>query len=216
MLSRCAAAPAKSGSFRSVSATRGPLRLAARVARRRVPAGKATSGATSISAASKPRRLSALPRRHRGRLGQLRRQSLHPRVLLEERTQLVGDLRVPRRPLLRVGLLPRLRSLQVFGDDRVEFLAKAPRSDYLERYHELDLGLDPFPYNGHTTTFDALWMGVPVLTLAGPDARGRQGVSILNSVGLPEFVADSPEQFDRIIRDDTASLVDVFKDAPPN
>ena len=51
----------------------------------------------------------------------------------------------------------------------------SPGLRIFERYHDLDLGLDPFPYNGHTSTLDALWMGVPVITLAGRTAVGRGG-----------------------------------------
>ena len=47
--------------------------------------------------------------------------------------------------------------------------------DYLRRFHDLDLGLDPFPYNGGISTLDSLWMGVPVITLAGGTAVGRRG-----------------------------------------
>ncbi len=65
----------------------------------------------------------------------------------------------------------------------------------MKRYHELDLCLDPFPYNGHTSTLDALWMGVPVITLAGRTGVGRGGVSILSNVGLPELIAATPEQY---------------------
>ena len=57
--------------------------------------------------------------------------------------------------------------------DRLEFDAKVPRREYLRRYHQLDLCLDPFPYNGGvTSTLDALWMGVPVITLAGRTGGG--------------------------------------------
>jgi predicted O-linked N-acetylglucosamine transferase (SPINDLY family) len=79
--------------------------------------------------------------------------------------------------------------------ERVEFVAKAPRSTYLKRYHDLDLCLDPFPYNGHTSTFDALWMGVPTISLAGRTGVGRAGVSLLSNVGLTELVAESPEDY---------------------
>ena len=80
------------------------------------------------------------------------------------------------------------------SSDRLELVYRLPLNDYFEAYQPLDLALDPFPYNGGATTCDALWMGVPVLTVAGRDARGRQGVTILNALGLPEFVADTPEQ----------------------
>ena len=63
------------------------------------------------------------------------------------------------------------------------------------RYHELDLSLDPFPYNGHTSTFDALWMGVPVITLSGRTGVGRAGVSILSHLGLPELIAETHEHY---------------------
>jgi predicted O-linked N-acetylglucosamine transferase (SPINDLY family) len=71
---------------------------------------------------------------------------------------------------------------------------RLPTNEYLEAYQPLDLCLEPFPYNGMQTTCDALWMGLPVLSLAGRDTRSRQGVSILNNLGLPEFVADTPEK----------------------
>src|SRR5262249_53055144 len=50
---------------------------------------------------------------------------------------------------------------------RVAFLLKQPRQRYLETYHDIDIALDTLPYNGHTTSLDALWMGVPVVTLVG-------------------------------------------------
>jgi predicted O-linked N-acetylglucosamine transferase (SPINDLY family) len=85
--------------------------------------------------------------------------------------------------------------------DRVTFAAPVPRPRYLELYHQIDLALDPFPYPGHTTTFDALWMGVPVVTLAGGTPVGRGGVSILSNLGLPELIAQTPEQYLRIAAD---------------
>ena len=59
----------------------------------------------------------------------------------------------------------------------------------LRTYQRIDVALDPFPYGGGTTTCDALWMGVPVVSLAGQTAVGRGGLSILSNVGLPELVA---------------------------
>ena len=76
--------------------------------------------------------------------------------------------------------------------------AIAPLAEYFRLYDRIDIGLDPFPYAGGTTTCDALWMGVPVVSLAGQTAVGRAGLSILSNVGLPELVARTPEEYVRI------------------
>jgi predicted O-linked N-acetylglucosamine transferase (SPINDLY family) len=80
------------------------------------------------------------------------------------------------------------------ASDRLELVYRLPLNEYHEAYQPIDLCLDPFPFNGMLTTCDALWMGLPVLTVAGRDTRSRQGVSILTNLGLPEFVADTPEK----------------------
>jgi predicted O-linked N-acetylglucosamine transferase (SPINDLY family) len=92
------------------------------------------------------------------------------------------------------------RILSEWGVDphRLIFVGKLPLPAYLEQYHGIDIGLDPFPYVGGTTTCDALWMGVPVVTLRGRTAIGRGGVSILSTVGLAEFIGDTPEQYVQI------------------
>jgi predicted O-linked N-acetylglucosamine transferase (SPINDLY family) len=65
-------------------------------------------------------------------------------------------------------------------------------------YHRVDIVLDTFPYNGHTTSLDALWMGVPVVSLAGKAPVSRAGLSQLTNLGLPELVAHSEEDYVRI------------------
>jgi predicted O-linked N-acetylglucosamine transferase (SPINDLY family) len=70
-----------------------------------------------------------------------------------------------------------------------------PRAEYLAAYHKVDIALDPFPYTGGTTTVEALWMGVPVLTLAGERFLSRQGVGLLMNAGLSEWVATDPEDY---------------------
>jgi predicted O-linked N-acetylglucosamine transferase (SPINDLY family) len=84
------------------------------------------------------------------------------------------------------------------GRDRVHFENNMPRETYLRLYHEIDLGLDPFPYNGITTTCDSLWMGVPVLSrVGGLDARpaARAGLSLLTAAGVPEFACATGAEF---------------------
>lgn len=70
--------------------------------------------------------------------------------------------------------------------------------DHLAQYHAIDMALDTFPYHGTATTCEALWMGVPVLTLAGNTHHSRVGVSLLHQLGLDRFVAKSPIDFVRV------------------
>jgi predicted O-linked N-acetylglucosamine transferase (SPINDLY family) len=72
---------------------------------------------------------------------------------------------------------------------RIAFVGTQPLQEYLASYRLIDVALDPFPFNGGTTTCDALWMGVPVVSLAGETAVSRAGSSVLSSAGLPELVA---------------------------
>jgi len=78
---------------------------------------------------------------------------------------------------------------------RVEFISRLPRAEYLRVYDRIDIALDTLPYNGITTTCDALWMGVPVITLTGQTSAGRAGKGILSAMGLTELIADTPERF---------------------
>jgi predicted O-linked N-acetylglucosamine transferase (SPINDLY family) len=78
---------------------------------------------------------------------------------------------------------------------RVTFVGRVPRPRYMELYHGIDIGLDTFPYTGQTTSLDAFWLGVPVITLVGQTPAARAGLSLLSNLGLPELVAQAPEQF---------------------
>ena len=82
--------------------------------------------------------------------------------------------------------------------DRLEFQGKYPWPKYIQSYDRIDIALDPFPWGGGITTFDALWMGVPVVSLVGRTAVGRGGTSILRNLGLPELIARTPEQYVKI------------------
>jgi predicted O-linked N-acetylglucosamine transferase (SPINDLY family) len=78
---------------------------------------------------------------------------------------------------------------------RVAFVGHQPLADYLQTYREIDVALDPFPYTGGTTTCDALWMGVPVISLAGRTAVSRSGSTLLSNAGLQDLVATSEAQY---------------------
>jgi predicted O-linked N-acetylglucosamine transferase (SPINDLY family) len=82
--------------------------------------------------------------------------------------------------------------------DRVEFLGMQPMSQYFATYHRIDIALDPTPWCGGTTTCDALYMGVPVVTLSGKTAVSRGGASILGQLGLTQWVAQSPDDYVRL------------------
>lgn len=79
--------------------------------------------------------------------------------------------------------------------DQIELGDLASFQNYLALHHQADIMLDTFPYSGGTTTCHALWMGVPVITLAGDTAPSRGGASLLNAVGLAEFVAQTPQRY---------------------
>ena len=86
----------------------------------------------------------------------------------------------------------KLRKMS-FPADRVEFRPYSP--DYLEQYGDIDVALDTFPYTGGTTTCEALYMGVPVITFRGKTHGARLGASILNSADVKELIAASPMDY---------------------
>lgn len=108
------------------------------------------------------------------------------RLLLKSR-ELNDETMAPR--LIAAGL----------DRSRVELLSATDSvSDHLALYGRIDVGLDPFPYQGTTTTCEALWMGVPVVTLAGDRHAARVGASLLTATGHPEWIAHSEDEYTRI------------------
>lgn len=93
---------------------------------------------------------------------------------------------------------PRVTKLfeaQGIESSRILFAGKRSRIDYLRVYDRIDIALDPFPFSGHTTTCDALWQGVPVVTLAGQTYAGRMSTSTLTQARFPQWIAQSPAEY---------------------
>lgn len=101
--------------------------------------------------------------------------------------------------------------MRFFGDagvgDQIEIFPTLQGERYWSMFSEIDVVLDPFPYTGATTTLDCLWMGVPVVTLAGPCGAARSASSILSALGLNEFIAASGDEY-------VAIAVAIATDAP--
>jgi protein O-GlcNAc transferase len=100
-----------------------------------------------------------------------------------------------------VCLETRRRYLHIFGEygiekERVIFVDHIPTlEDHLALYGHIDIALDPFPYNGTTTTCEAMWQGAPIVTLTGHSHAGRVGASLLNQIGLGEMAASDIEEY---------------------
>jgi predicted O-linked N-acetylglucosamine transferase (SPINDLY family) len=91
-----------------------------------------------------------------------------------------------------------LREAQARGiqSERIIFLKFAPRDEYFDRISVADLFLDSFPYNAHTTAADALWSGIPLLTMTGEIFASRVAASALHAVGLSELITSTPNEYE--------------------
>ncbi|WP_374409391.1 tetratricopeptide repeat protein [Hydrogenophaga sp.] len=98
------------------------------------------------------------------------------------------------QPDVRAAFEARLDACGI-DRSRVELGRPQPRATHLARHDDFDVLLDTFPYPGGTTTAEALWMGVPTLTLATPGLLGRQGQSLLHQVGLDDWVTHSDDAY---------------------
>lgn len=100
------------------------------------------------------------------------------------------DERIQQRiwQVFRASGLDAEKRVRMMGQERVDV-------DHLKLYNRVDIALDTFPYNGTTTTCEALWMGTPVVALAGASHAGRVGASLLSRIGLDELVCSSPQTY---------------------
>lgn len=111
------------------------------------------------------------------------------RALPDARLQLLAEVGSQRQRTLD------FLAQQGIAKGRLAFVSPRPRPEYLALYQQIDIGLDTFPYNGHTTSLDSLWMGVPVVSLVGQTAVGRGGLSLLSNLGLAELATPDAEQY---------------------
>jgi len=79
--------------------------------------------------------------------------------------------------------------------DRLDLIGKLTWQEHMEAYNRVDIALDPFPYNGTTTSVEGLWMGVPLLALKGDRLVAHMGESILHAVGMPEWIAADKDDY---------------------
>lgn len=89
---------------------------------------------------------------------------------------------------------------------RIELRGQTPHREMLAEYGDIDVALDPFPFSGGLTSCEALWMGVPVITLPGNRPVSRQTFAFLSIMGLTEFVAEAGEQYVEIARGSVSDL----------
>ena len=144
-----------------------------------------------------------------------------PKLSAAARRAWVQILRgAPGARLLVVGFpegRARRALLREFADagvdgSRLTLLPRVSFGEYLRQFDAVDLALDSMPYGGGTTTFDTLWMGVPVLTLVGERSAGRSSASILGALGLHEWIAATPDDYVRLAlahAADSARLADL-------
>ncbi|MBG05440.1 MAG: hypothetical protein CMM59_15350 [Rhodospirillaceae bacterium] len=107
-------------------------------------------------------------------------------------------LRLKAAPFADPGIQERYRRLfveQGIATDRLAFEGPSEFPELMAAYRHIDIGHDPAPYNGGTTTYQALWMGVPVVTLAGDNFCSRMGASILQNLGHEAMVTETPEAY---------------------
>jgi predicted O-linked N-acetylglucosamine transferase (SPINDLY family) len=100
---------------------------------------------------------------------------------------------------------------QGISRDRLILRGPSGLDDMMQEYLQIDIGLDPLPYNGGTTTLQALWMGVPIISLAGDNFCGRMGASILHYAGLDDWIAESEADYIAIAQQKASQRVELRK-----
>jgi predicted O-linked N-acetylglucosamine transferase (SPINDLY family) len=95
----------------------------------------------------------------------------------------------------REQFLDRLHRAGRIAADRVVLVGASPHEEHLKIFHQIDIGLDPFPRGGGVSTAEALWMGVPLVTLEGATVPGRITASLLSQIGMDDWVAQTDDDY---------------------
>lgn len=110
-------------------------------------------------------------------------------------SRLLVKARALNEPELKAWVVGRMKAAGI-AESRLDLRDFIPgKASHLELYSRIDIALDTHPYNGTTTTCEALWMGVPVVTLAGDRHASRVGASLLTALGRPEWIARQPDDY---------------------
>ena len=109
-------------------------------------------------------------------------------------SRLILKWRTFNDPSLRARLLTQFANLGI-TKERIELRPPSPHKQMLAQYADIDIALDPFPFCGGMTTFEALWMGIPVVTLPGTRVVSRQSHAILSGIGHPEWSAKNRSNY---------------------
>jgi len=111
-----------------------------------------------------------------------------------DNSRLLLKLKGGNEPLIRDRYLDRFEKAGL-SRARVDICGWKSPAEHLQTYGQMDIALDTYPYNGTTTTCEALWMGVPTISLVGKCHASRVGLSILSRVGLEFFAASTPREY---------------------
>lgn len=123
------------------------------------------------------------------------------RILLKARP--LGEEATCKRVLSRFAL-------RGIGPERIDLRAWTPHN-HLELFNEVDIALDPFPFNGGMSTFESLWMGVPIITLEGDNFVSRMGIRHMACLGLDSWIAKTPQDYVRIAVEKASRLEEIDK-----
>jgi predicted O-linked N-acetylglucosamine transferase (SPINDLY family) len=135
------------------------------------------------------------------------RSDVTSRLILKDR--LLDDVSIQTR------LLENLAAHGV-TPDRVRLMGSTSREEHLAAYRHIDIGLDPFPHGGGISTWESLYMGVPVVTMMGHSQSTRAGGAILSAIGMTDWIANDEDQYLDIARQSTPDRLRTIRSQLPD